>query len=71
MDQLETLDFSKNSIPEIPIELSKCNNLNEVLFNDNLITDIPVKLILLPKLEVFEADRMCKKLTCNFMMFCN
>lgn len=57
MIQLETIDFSKNLLRKIPIELSECINLNEALFNDNYITEIPVKIIILPKLEVFEADR--------------
>lgn len=57
MTQLETIDFSKNLLRKIPIELSACINLNEVLFNDNFLTEIPIKVIILPKLEVFEADR--------------
>lgn len=56
MIHLETLDFSKNLLTRIPVELSNCINLNEVLFNDNKIIEIPTKLINLPHLEVFEAD---------------
>lgn len=56
MVNLETLDFSKNLLTTIPVELSNCVHLNELLFNDNKIIQIPTKLISLPQLEVFEAD---------------
>lgn len=56
MVNLETLDFSKNLLTTIPIELSNCERLNELLFNHNQIIQIPTKLINLPQLEVFEAD---------------
>lgn len=56
MVNLETLDFSKNLLTTIPIELSNCKRLNELLFNHNQIIQIPTKLINLPQLEVFEAD---------------
>lgn len=57
MTNLETLDFSKNLLTMLPNEMAKCQQLNELLFNDNQIIHIPTKLITLPKLEVFEADR--------------
>lgn len=56
MVNLETLDFSKNLLTAIPVELSNCVHLNELMFNDNQIIQIPTKLISLPQLEVFEAD---------------
>lgn len=56
MVNLETLDFSKNQLTKIPIELANCVHLNELLFNDNKIVQIPTKIIALPELEVFEAD---------------
>lgn len=59
MINLETLDFSKNAVSVIPSELAKCQLLNELLFNDNYINQIPTKVITLPRLEVFEADRCC------------
>lgn len=58
MVNLETLDFSKNELSTIPVELAKCQQLNELLFNDNNgIGSIPTKVMTLPRLEVFEADR--------------
>lgn len=59
MTNLETLDFSKNAVSVIPSELARCQLLNELLFNDNYINHIPTKVITLPRLEVFEADRCC------------
>lgn len=56
MVNLETLDFSKNLLTEIPMELANCTRLNELMFNDNKIVQIPTKIINLPELEVFEAD---------------
>lgn len=56
MVNLETLDFSKNLLTKIPLELANCINLNELLFNDNKIVQVPTKIINLPQLEVFEAD---------------
>ncbi len=56
MINLETLDFSRNLLTKIPIELANCIHLNELLFNDNKIIQIPTKIINLPQLEVFEAD---------------
>lgn len=54
---LETLDISKNAVRVLPTELAQCQLLNELLVNDNPLLVIPNKLINLPKLEVFEADR--------------
>lgn len=69
MVNLETLDFSKNLLTAIPVELSNCKRLNELLFNDNRIIQIPTKLINLPQLEVFEADGSMSLRIRNLIIF--
>lgn len=56
MKSLETAIFSKNHIRSVPVELSACSTLRELLLSDNDIVEIPTKIMTMPNLKVFEAE---------------
>lgn len=56
MKSLETLNFCKNKLTELPIELARCTSLSELLVNDNEIVEIPTKIMSMSSLKVLEAE---------------
>lgn len=66
MKSLETLILSKNQIAHIPVELSNCTTMTEILLSDNNIIEIPTKIMSMPNLKVMEAESKCL----NFSFVC-
>lgn len=56
MKMLTTLNFSKNCLAEIPLELAESKTLTELYLNDNLLREIPAKIVSMPSLRVLEAE---------------
>lgn len=56
MKSLETLNFCKNRLREIPLELAKSTSITELFFNDNYLVEIPTKIMSMKNLKVFEAE---------------
>lgn len=59
MKSLESLLLSKNRLCNIPIELSECATITELVLSDNNFTEIPTKIMMMPNLKVLEAERKC------------
>lgn len=56
MKMLTTLNFSKNHLAELPLELAESKTLAELYLNDNLLREIPTKIVSMPSLRVLEAE---------------
>lgn len=56
MKMLTTLNFTKNCLAEIPLELADSKTLTEIFLNDNLLREIPAKIMSMPSLRVLEAE---------------
>lgn len=69
MKMLTTLNFSKNCLAEIPLELSESKTLAELYLNDNLLCEIPAKIVSMPSLRVLEAESKFFFLNLNYLNF--
>lgn len=56
LKSLETLNFCRNRLTEIPVELAMSTSIRELFFNDNDLSEIPTKVMSLQNLKVFEAE---------------
>lgn len=57
MKSLESLNYCKNRIKEIPLELARSTSISELFFNDNFLVEIPTKIMSMQNLKLFEAER--------------